>query len=94
MFSPDDVDRTARLARLELTLEESRLIAQQLAGILEYAERLQAVDTTGVSAAAWAHAAPLRDDVTRPSTDRDTLLASAPDADREAGFFKVPRVLR
>ena len=39
-----------------------------------------------------AHAAD-RDDVVRPSLDRDDAIANAPDAARQAGLFRVPRVI-
>ena len=39
-----------------------------------------------------AHAAD-RDDVVRPSLDRAEALANAPDAARQAGLFRVPRVI-
>ena len=45
-----DVERLAALAHLELTAEEKKLFARQLAQILGYAERLQEVETTNVSA--------------------------------------------
>jgi Asp-tRNA(Asn)/Glu-tRNA(Gln) amidotransferase C subunit len=35
----------------------------------------------------------MRDDEVRPSLARDQALAGAPEADRDAGLFKVPRVL-
>jgi Asp-tRNA(Asn)/Glu-tRNA(Gln) amidotransferase C subunit len=35
----------------------------------------------------------VRDDLVRPSIERDAVLASAPEADAAAGLFKVPRVL-
>ena len=47
-----DVERIAALAHLELTDEEKQLFTRQLADILDYAEQLQAVDTTGVPATA------------------------------------------
>jgi Asp-tRNA(Asn)/Glu-tRNA(Gln) amidotransferase C subunit len=34
-----------------------------------------------------------REDVPAPSLDRDEVLANAPDARREAGLFRVPKVL-
>ena len=43
MFSRADVERIARLARLELTNDEKDLYARQLADILEYAAQVQAV---------------------------------------------------
>ena len=42
-----DVERIAALAHLDLTPDEIDLFTPQLADILEYAERLQAVDTSG-----------------------------------------------
>ena len=94
-FTPDDVDRIAELARLELTSEERALFTRQLAEILAYAEQVQDVDTSGTppTSHAFASTESLRDDLERPGLGRDDALAAAPDADREAGLFKVPRVL-
>ena len=94
-FTPDDVDRIAELARLALTSDERALFARQLAEILAYAEQVQEVDTTGVPpmSHACATAESLRDDQERPGLSRAEALAAAPDADRAAGLFKVPRVL-
>jgi aspartyl-tRNA(Asn)/glutamyl-tRNA(Gln) amidotransferase subunit C len=94
-FTPDDVDRIAELARLALTGEERALFTRQLADFLAYAEQVQDVDTSGIPPT--SHACPsaesLRDDHERPCLPTDDALAAAPDADRIAGLFKVPRVL-
>jgi aspartyl-tRNA(Asn)/glutamyl-tRNA(Gln) amidotransferase subunit C len=93
-FSRGDVERVARLARLELSAEEKELFARQLAGILAYAEQIQRVPTEGIEPTSHAgDAATLRDDEVRPSLPRDEVLAAAPDADLVAGLYKVPRVL-
>lgn len=93
-FTRADVERIAHLARLELTADEKDLFARQLAGILAYAEQIQGVPTDGVPPTSHAgDAAMMRDDEVRPSLPREASLASAPDADAEAGLFKVPRVL-
>lgn len=94
-FTIEDVERVARLARLELTPAEKELFARQLADILAYARQVQDVDTAGVPpmAHALSIAGTLRDDVPAPSLRRDEVLAAAPDADTTAGLFKVPRVL-
>jgi aspartyl-tRNA(Asn)/glutamyl-tRNA(Gln) amidotransferase subunit C len=94
-FTRDDLERIARLARLELDASEQELFARQVAGILEYAEQIQRVDTTGVEPTSHApgSAGAMRDDVVRPSLPRAESLAAAPDADLAAGLFKVPRVL-
>jgi aspartyl-tRNA(Asn)/glutamyl-tRNA(Gln) amidotransferase subunit C len=90
-----DVERIAALAMLELTDEEKRLFTKQLADILAYAEQVQAIDTSGVPATAHVHAAQRteREDVPRPSLTVEEALANTPDADREAGLFRVPRVI-
>ena len=93
-FSRGDVERVARLARLELSAEEKDLFARQLAGILAYAEQIQRVPTEGIEPTSHAgDAATLRDDEVRPCLPRDASLAAAPDADTVAGLYEVPRVL-
>jgi aspartyl-tRNA(Asn)/glutamyl-tRNA(Gln) amidotransferase subunit C len=90
-----DVERIAALAMLELTEEEKQLFTKQLAGILAYAEQVQAIDTSGVAATAHVLAGQSveRDDEPRPSLPVADALLNAPDADPEAGLFRVPRVI-
>jgi aspartyl-tRNA(Asn)/glutamyl-tRNA(Gln) amidotransferase subunit C len=90
-----DVERVAALAQLDLTADEKVLFARQLDGILQYARQLQAVDTSGVRATAHVHAHQQgeRDDESRESLSQEDALANAPDANREAGMFRVPRVI-
>ena len=94
----EQVAAIASLAHLELDAAELDLFARQLAGILEYANQVQQIDTTGVPPTASlvaGHAAD-RADAVQPSLDIDDTLANAPDPDRtrlEGGFFKVPRVI-
>jgi aspartyl-tRNA(Asn)/glutamyl-tRNA(Gln) amidotransferase subunit C len=94
-FTREHLERVARLARLELDVSEQELFARQVAGILEYAEQIQRVDTTGVEPTSHApgSVSAMRPDTVRPSLPRDAALAAAPDADIPAGLFKVPRVL-
>ena len=95
MLTIADVERIAALAQLELTDEEKQLFTKQLADILAYAEQVQAADTSGVPATAHVHTAlrSEREDVVRPSLPVEDTLINAPDADREAGLFRVPRVI-
>ena len=94
-FTRADVERLARLARLELTDDEKAQLTPQLSAFLAYAEHVQDVATSGVpptshplgTAGAW------REDAPAPSLPRAEALARAPEADRERGLFKVPRVL-
>jgi aspartyl-tRNA(Asn)/glutamyl-tRNA(Gln) amidotransferase subunit C len=91
----DEVDRIAALAHLALTADEREQFTQQLADILAYARQVQDVDVSGV--APTSHTllpdTALRDDEVRPSLPREQALSAAPEAAREAGFFRVPRVI-
>ena len=56
--APDfDVAYVSKLARLNLTDEETHLFQKQLADVLKYAEKLSEVDVSQVNAA--AHGVPL-----------------------------------
>jgi aspartyl-tRNA(Asn)/glutamyl-tRNA(Gln) amidotransferase subunit C len=89
-----DVERIAALAHLELTAEEKELFTRQLADILAYAQQVQAVDTSGVPATAHLLGERTeREDEPRRSLPLDQALSNAPDADRDAGLFRVPRVI-
>jgi aspartyl-tRNA(Asn)/glutamyl-tRNA(Gln) amidotransferase subunit C len=94
-LAPEEVERIAHLARLSLTADERDLFARQLTAVLQYAEQLRGVDTEGVvpTSHPLALSAPLREDERRPSLPREDALDGAPDPDRDAGLFKVPRVL-
>jgi aspartyl-tRNA(Asn)/glutamyl-tRNA(Gln) amidotransferase subunit C len=94
-FTRAQVEEIATLARLELDAAEIELFARQLGDILEYARQVQKIDTTGVPPTAsviTAHSTDRPDQVV-PSLDRGDALRNAPDAAKDAGFFKVPRVI-
>lgn len=90
-----DVDRLAQLARLALTDDERALYAAQLAEFLSYAEQVQQLDSRGVEPTSHATslAIALRPDVEAPCLPRDVAIAAGPEASREVGLFKVPRVI-
>jgi aspartyl-tRNA(Asn)/glutamyl-tRNA(Gln) amidotransferase subunit C len=94
-FTRAEIVRVAELARLELTADEQALYARQLSEILAFARQVQGIDTHDVPPTSHPTGATglLRDDVTAGSLRREDVLAQAPEADRAAGLFKVPRVL-
>ena len=96
-FSRADVARIARLARLELTEAEIDLYQRQLTGILEYAQRIQDVDTNGVEPYASTLLSrsdeSLRSDVAVTSLSSDDALRNAPQADHTSGTYVVPKVI-
>jgi aspartyl-tRNA(Asn)/glutamyl-tRNA(Gln) amidotransferase subunit C len=92
-LTPDQVRWVAHLARLELTDAELEMMTRQLSAVLDYVEKLQQIDTTGVEP--LAHPLPVhnvfREDEPAPSLAVEAALANAPD--RRDGFFGVPAVL-
>ena len=88
-----EVEHIAALARLELTPEEIERYRQQLSDILDYAARLQQVDTSQVppTASVLDARGALREDVARPGLAPASLLGNA--ADTDSAQFRVPPVL-
>ncbi len=88
-----DVAYVARLARLNLTEEETALFQTQLVQVLEHAAKLHEVNVEGVEPA--AHAGPifdvLREDEVRPGFTQEEALQNAPRAAN--GLFIVPKVV-
>ena len=75
-----DVAYVAKLARLNLTGEETRLFQKQLSDVLKYAAKLREVDVSHVAAA--AHAIPVfnvfREDDPRDWLTAEQALSNAP----------------
>lgn len=92
-LTAEEVRKIALLARLRLSEAELARYAQQLSAVLNYAARLQEVDTSDIppTATVLPLTAPLRPDEVRPSSPPELLLSNAPSS--EAGMFRVPRVL-
>lgn len=92
MISIKDVEHVAKLARLELNEEEKEKFTKQLGAVLEYAQQMNEVDTTGVEP--MAHAIPvvnvMREDVPEYKQTKEELMANAPL--KENGFFRVPKI--
>ena len=88
-----DIAYVARLARLKLTDDETKLFQNQLGQILNYSERLQQVDVSAVETA--AHTSPIFN-VFRAVEVHDWFSAeeALSNAPRQANdLFVVPKVL-
>ena len=88
-----DVAYVAKLARLNLTDEETALFQTQLGHVLDYASKLSEVDVSDVETA--AHAIPIfnifREDEPRDYFTAEEALSNAP---RQAnGLFIVTKVV-
>jgi aspartyl-tRNA(Asn)/glutamyl-tRNA(Gln) amidotransferase subunit C len=95
-MSPTDINiqHTAKLARLQLTEEETARYQSQIAGILDYMKVLEA-HADLASAEPTAHAMPVfdvwREDIPRDGFGAEAALSNAP---RKAqGQFLITRVV-
>jgi len=89
----DEVEHIAELARLRLSEDEKARYREQLSEILDYAARLQAVDTSGISPTSSVLPARsvLRKDEPRPGLSLEEVLRNAPETEKSQ--FRVPPVL-
>ena len=88
-----DVEKIAKLARLELTAEEKTLYQEQLSAILDYAARLNELDIADVppTLSAVALTNVLRDDLIEPSLPLEDVFFNAPQ--RVQDQFAIQSVL-
>jgi aspartyl-tRNA(Asn)/glutamyl-tRNA(Gln) amidotransferase subunit C len=88
-----DVDKIARLARLEFHDEEKETITHQMNDILTHIEKLNELDTSMVEP--LSHVIELsnvfREDVVKPSLPPEEALRNAPSS--VDTFFTVPKVI-
>ena len=96
-INESDVEKVAQLAHLEITPQELKLFAPQMAEIVTYVEKLNEVDTSNVEPALGGltpegeRTDSSREDAVTPSPGQKTALAEAPDA--ASGHFRVPKIL-
>ncbi len=92
-LTPDDVEKIAHLARLNLSAADKILYTSQLSNILDFAAQMDKIDTSQVEP--LAHPLDLsqrsrRDEVTE-ANQRDQFQALAPQV--KAGLYLVPKVI-
>ena len=92
-ISKQDVEKVAKLARLQLSEAELERFTGQLGAILEYVEKMNKLNTDNIEP--LAHCLPVsnvfRTDEVKESLGTEKTLANAPQRDGE--FFKVPKIL-
>jgi len=96
-LSPDDVNRIAHLARLELQPDEQAAMRGHLNDFFKIVEQMSAIDTSGLEplhtplSAVTNVTLRMRADVVSESDRRALNMANAPAA--EDGLFLVPKVI-
>ena len=91
--SAEDVKHIAQLSRLTVPEAEMEKFTEQFNQILNYADILEKIDTTGIEPTPYVLPVSnvLREDVVKGSVSQEDALRNAP-AVHEDGF-KVPRVI-
>ncbi len=88
-----DVEHVANLARLELSEQEKLKFTEQMNSILEFAEKLNELNTENVEPT--THVLDIknivRKDEVKESISREDALRNAPS--QEDGHFKVPAII-
>jgi aspartyl-tRNA(Asn)/glutamyl-tRNA(Gln) amidotransferase subunit C len=93
-FSKQELQKFARLIRIEASDDE--LEKMRVGGIIEWLDKLQKIDATGVEPMLTPaeHDLPARPDIADDGDCRDAILANAPDGDGVSrGYFAVPKVM-
>src|ERR1044071_1199870 len=96
-ITESDIEKIAQLAHLEITPEELRTFAPQIAEIVAYVEQLKELDTSQVEPSMGGltpegeRTDSAREDAARPSLGQELALDQAPDP--ACGHFRVPKVL-
>jgi len=94
-FDEKELDKLAKLCRIECTEEEKKALHSHIAGVLKYIRLLNEVDTQGVEPCLRVqetHANVMRDDVVDELLPREKFLANAPA--HVGGMIRVPPVIK
>lgn len=93
LISDETIEYVGILAKLELSEEEKEQAKQDIGRMLDYVDKLNELDTSGVEP--MSHIFPVhnvfRDDVVTNGDDRDNLLKNAPKV--KDGSWQVPKTV-
>lgn len=93
-FSKQQLQKFADLIKLEIT--EEKLEHMNIDSVIEWLDKLQKIDTTGIEPMLnpAEHKLPRRADIVTDVNIRDLVLANTPDnAGVSRGYFAVPKVM-
>ena len=91
IISDETIEYVGILAKLELSDEEKEQAKKDMGSMLDYIDKLNELDTTGVEP--MSHVFPVdnvfREDVVTNGDDRDEMLANEPQ--KKDGTYMVPK---
>lgn len=93
IISDETIEYVGILAKLDLNDEEKEAAKKDMGSMLDYIDKLNELDTTGVEP--MSHVFPVnnvfREDIVTNGDDRDNILKNAPQS--RNGSFVVPRTV-
>ncbi len=93
-FTEEQVKELSKLARIDLTEEETHEIAHDLKMVLDYGELLHEVDVSNLSPRSHLEPqglATLREDFPQEQIEREAFLSNAPE--QVGGMIRVPPII-
>ncbi|MDF1795781.1 MAG: Asp-tRNA(Asn)/Glu-tRNA(Gln) amidotransferase subunit GatC [Coxiellaceae bacterium] len=92
-LTPNDIDKAARLAKLDITDDHRDDLLKELEQILGLVDQLNSVDTNNIKPLAHPldQSQPLRHDTITENNQRDAFQQLAPEV--QDGFYLVPKVI-
>lgn len=93
IITDETIDYVGILAKLKLNEEEKVQAKADMQKMLDYIDKLDELDTTGVEPMSHVSAVNnvFREDVVVNGDDRDNMLANAPE--KKEGQYKVPKTV-
>ena len=92
-ISLEEIEKTAKLAKFEITREEAELYAKQMSAVLDWVARLQEADTSALpDRPRFEGGAPLREDIPHADEPRARAIRAAFN-DKDGDNLKVKKVL-
>ncbi|RDU23748.1 Asp-tRNA(Asn)/Glu-tRNA(Gln) amidotransferase subunit GatC [Anaerosacchariphilus polymeriproducens] len=92
-ISDETIEYVSILSKLKLTDKEKKQAKKEIGNMLDYFDKLNELDTTGVEP--MSHVFPInnvfREDVIKNEDQREDILKNAPGV--KDGMFKVPRTV-
>ena len=93
VISDETIEYVGILAKLELSDEEKEAAKSDMGRMLDYIDKLNALDTSGVEP--MSHVFPVhnvfREDIVTNGDDREHMLANAPE--ERDGQYQVPKTV-
>ncbi len=91
-FTEADVLKYAKLARIRVEPDQLSAFAQDMSGIFDWIEQIQAVNTDGVEPLVTiGEQMPMQEDKISDGHKQSDVLSNAPDS--YMGFYAVPKVI-